>query len=204
MISRAAAPILGTKFEERRYYERIELTLPGRYMLSDRVEHPCWTIDVSPSGIACRSLGNGLLGERVVAYIDQIGRIEGMIARQFGECFAVTIQARAAKREKLEKKIAWAIEHAMSALSDNRQHERIGPRHRKTTLKTPDGRDYLAALIDVSIPGAALNVDAAPPIGSPVTVGHASARVVRHFKGGIAVVFDNQLSAQIFTDAVKL
>ncbi|MGD0564202.1 MAG: PilZ domain-containing protein [Roseiarcus sp.] len=201
---RDAAPILGTKFEERRYYERVELTLPGRYMLSDRVEHPCWTIDVSPSGIACRSLGNGLIGERVVAYIDQIGRIEGMIARQFDNCFAVRIQARAAKRQKLEKKIAWVTQHKVGGASDNRRYERIERCNRKTTLKTPDGREYLAAFIDVSIPGAALNVAAAPPIGSPVTVGHTSARVVRHFKDGIAVVFDNQLSAQIFTEAVNL
>lgn len=201
---RDAASILRTKFEERRDCERVELTLPGRYMLSDRVEHPCWTLDLSPSGVACRGLGNGLLGERVVAYIDQIGRIEGMIARQFDKCFALRIHAIATKRQKLEQKIAWVIEHHLSGRSDNRRHERIGPFHRRTTLKTPDGREYLAALIDVSIPGASLNVDAAPPIGSPVTVGHTSARVVRRFKDGIAVVFDNQLSAQIFTEIVEL
>ena len=201
---RDAAPTSGIKFEERRYFERVELTLPGRYMLSDRVEYPCWTIDVSPSGIACRSLGNGLIGERVVAYIDRIGRIEGMIARQFDNCFAVRIQARPTKRQKLGKTIDWVIKHHMHGVPDNRQHERVSPCHRRTALRTPDGREYLAALIDVSIPGAALNVAAAPPIGSPVTVGHTSARVVRHFKDGIAVVFDNQLSAQIFTEAVNL
>jgi hypothetical protein len=197
-------PASGLKFVERRVYKRVELTLPGRYMLSDRVEHPCWTIDVSPSGIACKTLGDGLIGERVVAYIDQIGRIEGMIARQFDNCFAVQIQSRAIKQQKIVKKIAWVIQHFMHGAPDNRQWERITPCHRKTVLRTPDGREYLAALIDVSIPGAALNVAAEPPVGTPVIVGHTSARVVRHFAGGLAVVFDSQLCAEIFTEDVKL
>ena len=46
--------------------------------------------------------------------------------------------------------------------------------------------------------GAALHVDAAPPIGSLVTIGKTSARVVRHFATGIAVEFDAPLPAGTF------
>ena len=62
-------------------------------------------------------------------------------------------------------------------------------------LRMPDGREYPAALLDISAPGAALGVDAAPPIGSAVTVGRTAARVVRHFPGGIAVSFDDAAPA---------
>jgi hypothetical protein len=59
-------------------------------------------------------------------------------------------------------------------------------------------------LIDLSMLGAALHVDAAPPIGSPVTIGKTSARVVRHFATGIALEFDEALPADTFGADAKL
>ena len=72
------------------------------------------------------------------------------------------------------------------------------------TLTTIDGRQREARLIDVSTLEAALDVDAALPIGSPVIVGRTSARVVRHFDGGIAVEFDEQLAPETFDSDIKL
>ncbi|MGO8831444.1 MAG: PilZ domain-containing protein [Roseiarcus sp.] len=198
------APMLKVKLQERRRYERIELALPGRCMLDDRLEYPCWTVDVSPAGVGIIGPHKGDIGERIVAYISEIGRIEGMIARRFAEGFALEIHAPALKRDKLAQRIAWLVKRETLGAPDERQHERIAAADQQTSLKTPDGREYAAALIDVSVPGAALSVDAAPPIGSPVTVGRTSARVVRHFPGGIAVSFDDQLRAQAAVEDVRL
>jgi hypothetical protein len=48
-------------------------------------------------------------------------------------------------------------------------------------------------MIDFALAGAAISVDAAPPIGSEVAVGGRRARVVRHFVGGVAVEFSEEL-----------
>ena len=199
-----AMPLFEVKLEERRREARAELALPGRYMLRDRHEFPCWTIDISPVGVAIRGIERGIIGERVVAYFSQIGRIEGMIARHFDKCFAVKMLTPTLKREKLAEQIAWLVKRQELGLPDNRRHERIAPYHRRTTLRTADGSEYIAALIDFSLPGAALNVEAAPPIGSAVKVGDTSARVVRHFAGGIAVEFDDQREAATFNEDAKL
>jgi hypothetical protein len=195
-----ALKVLEQICSERRRADRVPLTLPGRYMLGDRYEYPCWTVDISPAGVAIQGLKRGTIGERIVAYIDQIGRVEGMVARHFDNNFAVQMHSSETKREKIAKKIAWLTDHQRLGTPDNRQSERIAPRNWRTTLRTPDGREYIAAVLDVGLPGAALNVDATPPIGTPVTIGHTSGQVVRHFDGGIAVAFDNQLSADILIE----
>jgi hypothetical protein len=199
-----AMPLFDVKLEERRTAERVELALPGRYMLGDRHEFPCWTVDISPVGIALRGIEKGRIGERIVAYFSQIGRIEGLVARHFDKCFGVKLLAPALKREKLAQQIEWLVQRRDFDAPDHRRHERIAPYQRRTTLKTPDGREYIAALVDVSVPGAALTVEAAPPLGASVTVGGTAARVVRHFAGGIAVEFDEKQAAETFDENVKL
>jgi hypothetical protein len=192
------------KHEERRGDERAELTLSGRYMLRDGNECPCQTIDISAGGVALRGFDKGYIGERIVAYIAELGRLEGVVARHFDTCFAMKLQTPPHKREKLLAKIAWLVRHQNLGEPDNRQHERSAPANRRTTLTTPEGSEYSAAFIDVSVPGAALSVDAAPPIGSPVTIGQASAHVVRHFPGGIAVAFTRDLPPEIMAAEAAL
>jgi hypothetical protein len=197
-------PLSNSDRAERRRGERVALTLPGRYMLRDGCEYPCWTIDVSPAGVAIIGLVKGRVGERVVAYIDQLGRIEGKVARQFDASFALQMEAALPKRERLAQKIAWLVERRKSGERDNRTYQRLFPRDCRTTLTTPDGKEQLAALIDVAVPGAAITVNDCPPIGAEVMVGQTAARVVRHFLGGIAVAFANQLSAEILNEDIVL
>ena len=72
---------------ERRRHQRVKVVLLGRYMLADRREFPCQTIDMSPGGVALFAPVKGTAGERVVAYIDQLGRIERSEERRVGkEC----------------------------------------------------------------------------------------------------------------------
>ncbi|MGA2793447.1 MAG: PilZ domain-containing protein [Roseiarcus sp.] len=193
-----ATQLFDLKPKERRRHERLKLTLPGRYMLSDHHEHPCSTINVSPVGIAVSGQQKGLIGERIILYINQIGRLEGVIARNSDTWFAVKLQLSPSKCEQLKETLAWLVSHHTHGWPDKRLHQRVMPFRRQATLTTPDGRQYRAALIDLSIRGAALSVDAAPPIGSLVTIGRTSARVIRHFAMGIAVEFDEPLPAGAF------
>ncbi len=57
------------------------MRLPGRYMLQNRQEFACESVDISAGGVALRAPVVGPLGDRVVVYLDLIGRLEGRIAR---------------------------------------------------------------------------------------------------------------------------
>src|SRR5271155_3134451 len=73
---------------ENRRYQRVKVDLLGRYMLEDRREFPCQVINMSPGGLAMIAPEWGRPGERVVAYVDHIGRLEGLIARIFASGFS--------------------------------------------------------------------------------------------------------------------
>ena len=96
--------------EERRRYTRLPLTLRGRYMLEDGSEFPCETQDISPIGIGIRGFSAGAIGDRVVAYFDGLGRIEGRIVRRAHTWFAIDITATPRKLERLAEKIKRMVE----------------------------------------------------------------------------------------------
>src|SRR6188508_3618490 len=87
--------------EERRRHQRVKVNLLGRYMLPDRREFPCQVVNMSPGGMAVIAPVAGQPGERIIAYVDHLGRLEGHVARIFQNGFAMTIAATPRKREKL-------------------------------------------------------------------------------------------------------
>ena len=184
---------LGSTFAGRRQLERAKLRLPARCMLADRIERSCTTIDLAACGIAVECGDHGQIGDHVVAYVAQLGRMEGAIARQLQNGFALKIAAPQRKIEKLAARIAWLVQHDAFGAPDNRRQERVEADEGQIIVTTADGEEHVATMIDVSSEGAALNVAIAPPIGSPVTVGQRRARVVRHFAGGVAVKYQNFL-----------
>jgi PilZ domain len=121
-----------------------------------------------------------------------------MIARTFKASFAVKLQMTPSKGEKLAETLNWLVSHQTDGIPDSRQYPRIKTVRRGAILTTPDGNQYRATLIDLSVQGAALNVDAAPPIGSLVTISRTSAGVAWYFDKGIAVEFERQLPADAF------
>jgi hypothetical protein len=181
--------LVGAQRTERRRHQRAELTLIGRYMLRDRREYACRTIDVSASGIAMLGAIKGSIGERVVAHLDRLGRVEGSVARQFGACFAIELCAPALKRERIDQRLTWLIQRPTDDPGDMRRHVRARDESGLASLRTSDGRESLVALIDFSPDGAAVCSDLAPPVGSKVIVNGTIAHVLRHFPGGFAVEF---------------
>src|SRR5436309_6094882 len=93
--------------EERRRFQRVRVNLLGRYMLADRREFPCQIANMSPGGMALIAPVSGKPGERVIAYVDHLGRLEGVIARCFENGFAMTISATTRKRDKLAAQLTW-------------------------------------------------------------------------------------------------
>ena len=174
---------------ERRDFQRVRVKVYGRYMLEDRSEHPCQVIDMSPGDVALRTAKRGALGERVIVYLDQIGRVEGVVTRSLEDGFAMTIIASDRKRDKLAAQLTWLANKHELDLPEDRRHERVSPRNPITTLDLGDGRQYRCRIVDLSLSGAAIEIEVKPAIGLPVTLGTMRGRVVRHFEDGIAVEF---------------
>jgi c-di-GMP-binding flagellar brake protein YcgR len=174
---------------DRRRYQRVEVSLLGRYMLEDRREYPCQTIDMSPGDAALVTPVQGVIGERVVAYIDHIGRIEGDILRLIDGGFVMTINATLRKKDKLASTLTWLANRADLDLPEDRRFERIVPRSDFVNISMEDGRRFRCRLVDLSQSGAAISLALKPAIGTQLLIGTLPATVMRHFDDGIGVEF---------------
>lgn len=178
-----------TIFDERRNYQRVDVDLLGRFMLESMKEYPCRIENMSPGDAAVLSSVAPREGERVILYVDHVGRLEGAVTRLFAGGFAVSLRASDRKREKLAAQLTWLANRHELALPEDRRHERILPQKNEVDMALADGRIYKARLIDLSLSGAAVSSDVRPAIGSRIVLGTMSARVVRHLEGGFAVEF---------------
>ncbi|MEJ1161115.1 PilZ domain-containing protein [Prosthecomicrobium sp. N25] len=174
---------------DRRRHQRVKVNLLGRFMLSNKREFACQVFNMSPGGAALIAPVQGEVGERVVAYIDHIGRIEGHVARLLEGGFAMTIDAPLRKRDKLAAQLTWLANRHVLNLPEDRRHERYVPKHAHAKLVLPTGKEVNCRIVDVSLSGAAVIVSERPPVGSPVVLGPIRGRVVRHFEDGIAIEF---------------
>ena len=187
-----------------RRHQRMRVALLGRYMLSDRREYPCQTVDMSPGGVRVTCAVFGEQDERVVLYLDQIGRIEGVIARHPPGGFAARLNATPRKRDKIASQLTWIANREMLGLPEGRTHERLTPATPGIALKLENGRVIAARIIDLSMSGAAIATATAPPIGASIHTGGTPARVVRHFEGGIGVQFMLPISPDRFHEGLTL
>lgn len=190
--------------EERRRFQRVKVSLLGRYMLSDRGEYPCQVINMSPGGIAMAAPVLGAIGERVIAYVDHLGRLEGAIVRIIDNGFAMTVSATPRKRDKLAAQLTWLANRQILNLPEDRRHGRIIPRKPAGRLILPNGITVGCRVIDISESGCAIFIapDLRPPVGSPVTIGRVLGRVVRHIEEGIAVEFARLQHSDFLEDNV--
>jgi hypothetical protein len=180
------------------------VALLGRFMLSSRQEYPCQTVNISPGGLALIAPVKGLVGERVVVYLEHLGRIEGQIVRHTDLGVALTIGATLRKRDKLAAQITWLANRQSLGLPEDRRHERIVPRHSAVVVTIAGIGEITGRIIDLSLSGAALAMAERPALGTAVTVGRTPARVVRHFESGFAVEFALPLSPDRFDESVVL
>jgi PilZ domain len=182
-------PSLRALNQDRRRHQRVKVNLLGRYMLADRREFPCQVINMSPGGMALIAPVAGAPGERIIAYVDHLGRLEGQIARVFQNGFAMTISATARKRDKLAAQLTWLANRNILSLPEDRRHGRIVPRNPVGRLILPNGVNLTCRVIDVSQSGAGIASKERPPIGTLVTLGKVQGRVVRHLEDGFAIEF---------------
>jgi hypothetical protein len=188
--------------EERRRFQRVKVHLLGRYMLPDRREFPCQVINMSPGGLALLAPGIGNVGDRVIAYLDHIGRVEGKITRIIDNGFAMTIAATARKRDKLAAQLTWLANRDILNLPEDRRHDRVVPRNPIAVITLEDGTRMTCRIIDLSMSGAAVAAEHRPPLQSLVLLGRVQARVVRNLEEGFAMEFIHEQLAETLEESV--
>ena len=174
-------------------------------MLENKQEFPCQTIDMSPGGLRVAAPTKGEVGERVVFYFEDFGRLEGTIVRVTGDGFAVEMTLAPNKRERLADLLTWLINSREdNDDSANRRHKRITPKLRDAEMVLADGMRIPARIVDVSVSGVGLQAQELPPIGTRVDVGRRTGKVVRHFSGGLAIEFQRLVPIEEFDEDIVL
>ncbi|MEP3233998.1 MAG: PilZ domain-containing protein [Hyphomicrobiales bacterium] len=174
---------------DRRSFQRVKINTLGRYMLANTQEFPCQIRDMSPGSLAMTCPVSGELGEKIIAYIDHVGRVEGQITRLFDGGFAMSIEATKHKREKLSAQLTWLTNRHELNLPEDRRHDREAPNNPFTKVTLTTGQELNARILDMSLSGAALSFDVKVEIGTLLMVGKVRSRVVRVFEEGVAVEF---------------
>lgn len=98
--------------KENRKYARQTLRLNGRMLLADQTEAVCTTLDITPDGLSITSTLMPYRGQKVIAYIDQIGRIEGTVVRVSRETqsFAISMAMTLRKKAQIAATVAQIAE----------------------------------------------------------------------------------------------
>jgi hypothetical protein len=175
--------------EERPRFQSVRVNLLGRYMLANRMEFPGQVIEMSPGDLTMIAPQSGAAGERVIAYIDHLGRLEGRITAHNEHGFVMQMSATERKRDKLAAQLTWLANRENHNLAEDRRHGRIVPKRPMTTVIMPNGTNLTCRIIDASQSGAAIASVEPPAVGMIVTIGKLQGRVVRHIEDGFAVEF---------------
>jgi PilZ domain len=181
---------------ERRDDRGITVSLAGRYSLANRInergecrQYACRAVNVSPRVITLAAPVTAKPGVPVIAKIEQLGTLKGLVIREFKLGFAMSIAASDQERETLATKIDWVEKHKGLQIADHREHARFIPRRPYAFLMLADGSIVPCFVIDISISGVAISADILPKIGTVLAVGKIVGRVVRHIAEGFAVKF---------------
>jgi PilZ domain len=164
----------------------------GRFMLPDMTEHPCQVADITNTGATFSSAKIPPEGHAIVAYLEEVGRIEAISGPATTGGFAIYFTLKGARLERLQQRIEW-LQNRGSGAEDNRRHARFEPEEKASQIALLDGRVYECEVLDISVSGAAVKTDVMPSVGTSLMLGKMRGRVVRYIEQGIAIEFVKQL-----------
>ena len=79
----------------------------GRYMRPDHQEYPCQVGELDASKIEILAKHEVEFGEHIVAYLDQIGRIEGVVSSRNETGFTISLSLSGSRLERFQKRLEW-------------------------------------------------------------------------------------------------
>lgn len=165
----------------------------GRFMLPDTSEHACQVINVDMEGATFLAASVPPPGTILVAYLEDLGRVELSAGAAVSGGFEVRYAVNGARLERLRQRIQWLQEKANGG-TDGRKHARYEPQEKNSQITLPDGRIYPCEVIDISISGAAIKTEVMPSVGTFVSLGRQRGRVVRYMNEGVGIEFIKHLA----------
>lgn len=172
----------------------------GRFMLPDSSEHPCQVSELTPDGAVFLTPSVPTAGLSIVAYINDVGRVEGLSGVPVDGGFKVDFHLTPARRDRFTEKLKALLEPEGAK---QRRHARFQPRDTQSHLALPDGRNYACEVMDISLSGAAVKVDVMPALGTYLHLGRMRGRVVRYHEAGVAIEFTKQLDKTALAEQVR-
>lgn len=176
---------------ERRRFRRMPIEVNGRMLDPLGREHDCRTADISPGDVRIVAPILPGVGDRVVLYLDGIGRVSGNVARKCGEGeVAIIFDFGAHKRERLAEQLTLAVNKDLG-VDEPARPVRDGAQTVRLEFETGDAYD--GEVLDFSLAGMTVRTQRPPPlIGVWVRVGAVYGRVARLIEGGFAIDFAPQ------------
>lgn len=172
---------------DRRKHRRVALPLKARFLNARNEERACLVTNVSAGGALMRTKFPPDHGEKIVVYIDQLGRFEGKVVRSGQNCFAVSYERKRTKNAKTADAITQALNAGQRA-TDRRKAPRVR-QDAPAVVYLDDGEPRDCAILDISLTGASIEISPRPPLGAHLILGRMTAKVVRRHEKGVGVVF---------------
>lgn len=174
----------------------------GRFMLPDMTEYPCQVSELTVDGAIFSTAAAPEAATQIVAYIDEIGRVEGQSGDAVPGGFRIIFSHKGGRRERFANRLAGRADKNTTAGTDLRRHARYAPEDGQSYITLPDGRIYPCEILDISLSGAAVKVDVMPSLGTYLMLGKMRGRIVRYIEQGVAIEFlkplnTSQLAGQV-------
>ncbi len=175
---------------DRRLHRRVSWSTRVRGLTPAGQEFEAETIDVCAGGLRISFSDTLDVGDRLVLYLDEIGRVEGTVKRALRNLgYAIEFNAPPRKREKIADQLTWLINRDALNLEEDRVAER---RRASGEIDASFGNGITVActVLDMSIFGVALKTNGPrPTLGERVKVGGRTGTCVRFIDDGFAVDF---------------
>src|SRR5256714_2614531 len=135
---RRRLPVSFDEFMQRR---AVDLRTGGRYSLAsrrdvqgNRREFACRTTRISPFQMLVAAPVIGPIGERVITFFGELGKLDGWITDVAESGFLVDIALTKKARERLAGKLVWLEKKQKKAVVDVRRQQRVIPENPHTNL----------------------------------------------------------------------
>jgi PilZ domain len=122
MVTVAPKPSLPSQAgRERREFRRIQIKQFCRTLVQGQ-EYSCEVIDVSVGGAALKTEATPEMGESVLLYFDDMGRVRGQVVRVFEDGFAVSFGTAQIKRDRVVQRLDLLVQNGRT---QSLPHERM-------------------------------------------------------------------------------
>lgn len=175
----AISETIASMAQDKRRFRRILLAIHGRFLDSSSEEYSMVTQDISCAGAHVITPHRPDVGETVVLYLDELGRVAGTVVRHTQHGFGVVFHVTARKRDKIVDRLTWLWNKDALGLSDERAMQRYAAGG-AALITLSDGRAVQCHVLDISATGAGLEaMTQAPLVGEVITIGTMKAEVMR-------------------------